>query len=184
MKYIASYVRDRGDGRWQAQLKYKDAEGRDRFISQTSVTLAVRGTPRLWQKVGDMKRISGRRVKWTRRESIPPGPLASTCRSTSTRSGSPGASSTPPSWATAPRSRTSGAPPSHYRRSGTGPRRRRISIEGFGSPMGVRPLRGDRRAAQAAVTMPMWGQRSSPWSHPPRGFRSPACRRTALLAAR
>ena len=35
MKYIASYVRDRGDGRWQAQLKYKDAEGRDRFISQT-----------------------------------------------------------------------------------------------------------------------------------------------------
>lgn len=85
---------------------------------------------------------------------------------------------------TAPLWRASGAPPSHYRRSGTGPRRRRISIEGFGSPMGVRPLRGDRRAVQAAVTMPVWGQRSSPWPHPPRGFRSPACRRTALLAAR
>ena len=85
---------------------------------------------------------------------------------------------------TTPLWRASGAPPSHYRRSGTGPRRRRISIEGFGSPMGVRPLRGDRRAAQAAVTMPVWGQRSSPWPHPPRGFRSPAYRRTALLAAR
>ena len=35
MKYLASYVRDRGGGRWQAQLKYKDEKGKDRFISKT-----------------------------------------------------------------------------------------------------------------------------------------------------